>query len=169
MKSPTILHLQNQNNFLTFETSDRYDYIFMNPPFHLRKSEDFNLKRDTWDYDFIKKAFAFLKINGELLAITSDKWKQNEDFQKWIKHDNKKFEFVQKKNMKFSQIKIDVTCMKITKLNDFEDNHLLGETFYINQGYQGQLLNENEIDPDKIMDKKQNYNSQLKPFLNSDI
>ena len=35
--------------------------------------------------------------------------------------------------MKFSQIKIDVTCMKITKLNDFEDNHLLGETFYINQ------------------------------------
>ena len=80
MKSPTILHLQNQNNFLTFETSDRYDYIFMNPPFHLRKSEDFNLKRDTWDYDFIKKAFAFLKINAELLAITSDKWKQNEDF-----------------------------------------------------------------------------------------
>lgn len=151
---PSIIHLQNQPNFLTFETSDRFDYIFMNPPFHLRKSEDYNLINDVWDMDFVKKAFAFLKINGELLAITSNKWFQDEKFKEWIKMDNKTFEYEFKNEMKFNQIKINITCMKIIKLNDSEDNHLLGQTYYIKQGFKGSLLNENEIIPQDIMEGK---------------
>jgi predicted RNA methylase len=151
---PTIINLQNQPNFLIYESSDRFDYIYMNPPFHLRKSEDFNLIRDVWDIDFVKKAFAFLKIDGELLAIISNKWFQNENFKEWINKKNKTFAYEFKDNMKFNQIKINITCIKIIKLDDSEDNEIFGEKFYIKQGIKGNLLNENEISPSKIMNDK---------------
>ena len=61
-------------NFLKYYISTRYDFIYMNTPFHLRKSENALLIKDVYDFDFVKRAFAFLKVGGELVAITSKKW-----------------------------------------------------------------------------------------------
>jgi predicted RNA methylase len=72
--APDIIHLMNEKNFLKFIPSKRYDYIFMNPPFHLKKSTNALQKRDIWDFDFIKRAFAMLNVGGELIGITSKHW-----------------------------------------------------------------------------------------------
>ena len=56
-----------------------------------------------------------------------------------------------KNKMKFSHIKIDITLMKFTKLNELDNSNLLDEKFYINQGIQGELLNNNENDPKQIL------------------
>ena len=123
----------------------------MNPPFHLRKSEDLNLLRDTWDYDFIKKAFGLLKVGGELIAITSNKWKSNEEFKKWAKTNTKTFNFDDKPKEKFSGIVIDVSILKFTKINDSEDNEILNLKYYTTDNDKGKLLNKSEISPNKIM------------------
>jgi len=78
-RGKTFLTLEEEPNFLRFSTSNRYNIIITNPPFHLRKGENIGLKRDVWDVDFIFKAIPFLRIGGVLGAIvgntdTSDKY-----------------------------------------------------------------------------------------------
>lgn len=71
--APNILNLLDNKNFLTFNTSKRYDLILMNPPFHLNGKEN-SLISDVYDYDFIDRAFGLLKEGGRIVAITSTKW-----------------------------------------------------------------------------------------------
>jgi tRNA1(Val) A37 N6-methylase TrmN6/superfamily II DNA or RNA helicase len=141
---PNYLKMTEQPNFLLYQTSTRYDYIFMNPPFHLRKAEDNNLIRDTWDFDFIKRAFAFLKIDGVLMAVVSKKFLNDKDFMDWTEEKNKIFEYEIRKNEKFSGIKIDIAVLKITKINDNEDTDLMSKNYYIKQDVKGKEIMNNE-------------------------
>ena len=132
-KSPYV-NLDNQGNFLLYIPNKRYDYIFMNPPFHLRKSEVFT-SRDVYDTDFIVRAFACLKVGGVLVAITWTKYtkdeKENEKFDIFRDKNIATFEEVLLPNVKFSQnIKIDIMMLKITKKSDSLDNDIFGKTFY---------------------------------------
>lgn len=163
--SPNFLKLTEQPNFLLYQTSTRYDYIFMNPPFHLRKAEDNNLIRDTWDYDFIKRAFAFLKIGGELMAIVSKKFLNNKEFMNWIEEKNKVFEYKIRKNEKFSGIKIDIAVVKIKKVFDNEDTNLMSKNYYIKQDEKGKEIMNNErpitIKSSGKTDKSKKYNDNF--------
>lgn len=151
-KAPLCIKLCNQNNFLTFTTSTRYDYIFMNPPFHLRKNENANLIKDVYDYDFVKRAFAYLTLGGELLAIISNIWKKNDEFKKWLKNIN--YEEVQLTKESFSGIKIDVCVLKLIKNNTDIDNEILTTTYYYTDTDKGKLLNASSINPKKIFNEK---------------
>jgi 16S rRNA G966 N2-methylase RsmD len=131
--SPYI-NLDNQGNFLLYIPNKRYDYIFMNPPFHLRKSEVFTA-RDVYDTDFIVRAFACLKVGGVLVAITWTKYtkdeKENQKFDIFRDEKIATFEEVLLPKVKFSQnIKIDIMMLKITKNSDSLDNDIFSNTFY---------------------------------------
>jgi superfamily II DNA/RNA helicase len=71
--APDILNLCEQPDFLKFEPNKGYDFIVMNPPFHLRKSLIPSLSRDMYDMDFVIKAYDMLKVGGELIAIVATK------------------------------------------------------------------------------------------------
>jgi len=73
--------LYNEPDFLKLENEitsrgDKFDYIIMNPPFHLRIeefSECFTINGGDWpfdvyDIDFILQARKYLKPNGELVS-----------------------------------------------------------------------------------------------------
>jgi len=75
---PTYLSLAEQPDFLRFVPNKAYDYILMNPPFHLRKEGKF-------DYDFVQRAFAMLKPGGVLVAITGIKYKEFPQAIEWYK------------------------------------------------------------------------------------
>lgn len=75
-EGPNILNLLEHKNFLTYCSGELYDYIFMNPPFHLRKNEN-GLINDVYDYDFILRAYAMLKPGGNLHAIIGNSWADN--------------------------------------------------------------------------------------------
>jgi len=106
----------------------------MNPPFHLRKSENALLIKDIWDFDFVKRAFAFLKVGGELLAITSKKWMFDIEMKKWYNNKaNKTFSYELKPNEKFSDIKIDITIIKLVKTKEFEDDDNFKVKYYKEQ------------------------------------
>lgn len=167
-KTPSVLQLMEQPNFLLFQSSTRYDYIFMNPPFHLRKSEDYNLLKDVWDFDFIQRAFGFLKVGGELLAIVSKKFLQDKNFMDWTKNKNKKFEYDIRKNEKFSGIKIDIAVLKITKLTDDEDSELMSRNYYVKQDEKGKMILNNEMSLSVIKSQKDN-NNVLKSYKQSEI
>lgn len=170
-QSPLILKMAIQNNFLVYQSSERYDYVFMNPPFHLRKSEDRNLIRDTFDYDFIKRAFSFLKVGGELMAITGNGWRSNDDFNKWVKMKNKTFVTESRNKEKFSKIKIDITVMKIKKIDTSEDEELMFHKYYQQSG-NGKLILENKINPSVVMNNKltsQEIKQELKPYKRSEV
>ena len=72
-KENNILNLNNHRNFLTFINTTNYDYVFTNPPFHLRKNEN-NLIDDVFDFDFIFRCYAMTKIGGHIHGIISGKW-----------------------------------------------------------------------------------------------
>lgn len=71
--APNIYTLLPQKNFLIFGSSKKYDLILMNPPFHLKKGRN-GLEEDVFDYDFIYRAFTFLKVGGRMMVITSTRW-----------------------------------------------------------------------------------------------
>lgn len=146
---PLLLNLSNQNNFLLYQTSERFDYIFMNPPFHLRKEDDRNLKRDVYDTDFIKKAFALLKIGGEIMAITGHSWKKDNTFKEWTKLKDKEFAIEEKVKEKFSGIKIDISVMKIKKLSTEHDDDILSEKYY-KVGDFGDKVIDNTVNIEKV-------------------
>jgi 16S rRNA G1207 methylase RsmC len=126
--APNIIRLSEHRNFLTFIPSKRYDYIFMNPPFHLRKDSNAILKRDTFDYDFVQRAYAMLKVGGTLLAITGKHWMNVTEAKDW--YDSVDAEIIEKKNEKFDKIKINVSIIKIIKTDDSDDNRILDLEFY---------------------------------------
>lgn len=163
----TMIQLMNEPNFLLFMDSGRYDYIFMNPPFHLRKSEDFNLFRDVYDFDFVMRAFSFLKPNGVLYAIVgqtflSNKMKSSPDvdealqkFKNFSKQESiLSFGYEIIKKQKFSEISVDVCIIKIVKKQSTLDNEILGIKYYKTQGLIGNQVAKNTYDINKVFDSK---------------
>ena len=59
--------LYEENDFINLQTSDRFDYIFMNPPFNLDKGNKYT--RNIVDLDFVRKAYLYLKEGGTLVAL----------------------------------------------------------------------------------------------------
>ena len=77
--APDILSISLENNFLRYQPSKRYDYIIMNPPFHLKNSTNTIYTRDVYDTDFIMRAYTMLKPDGVLVAIISTRWNTIDD------------------------------------------------------------------------------------------
>ena len=61
--------LFNNRNFLDTVTSLTFDYIFMNPPFHLVHTNYDIYDHDVYDIDFVFHAFKMLNPGGRLVAI----------------------------------------------------------------------------------------------------
>ena len=171
--SPASLSLKEQGNFLKYLPSQRYDYIFMNPPFHLRKSENALLKKDVFDYDFVKRAFALLKVGGELIAITSKKWTftKDDDIKEWFENSDsiESFDSVLKEGEKFGKVKIDITILKIVKKSENEDNDILQHNFYNNKLEElGKDILNNEASVDSHKNKLQNEQYKESPIIQND-
>lgn len=130
---PTYLSLAEQPDFLRYVPNKSYDYIIMNPPFHLRKEGKF-------DYDFVQRAFAMLKPGGTLVAITGVKYKEFEDASMWYKSKNaeikvknvewREFEEGEKlknKGMEINNLKIAFIKIQKSNINDKNKNWSLKE------------------------------------------
>ena len=170
--APDILNLLDNRNFLTFGTSKRYDLILMNPPFHLKKGEN-SLISDVYDFNFIDRAFAFLKEGGRIVAITGTSWSFNNKFDEFdlfndAPQDYLNMEMKQKGKvdgessyLKYSierledepflgsegkKIKMTVDIFVIEKLSSEKDNDILGKDFYLSQKKKGQELQNVDID-----------------------
>lgn len=127
-----VLNLEVQPDFLKTAFKEKYDYIFMNPPFNLRKSENAKLKKSVKDIDFILRAFVALKIDGELMAIVGPEAKNTEMYQKFEDEVVATIDIIPYKEQKFSKgrednenIKINVDIMIIKKLSNKIDNDIL--------------------------------------------
>ena len=132
-----FIELKKTKDFLEFFPSKQYDFVFMNPPFHLSTKFNKQYNKDVYDYDFVKRAYACLKKNGSLFAITGTTWKTNEDIKKWY---SSKDAIIQEKNLnwtgeglkKGAEIKnLKVSFIKITKLKEDpqEDKEILDTMF----------------------------------------
>jgi hypothetical protein len=161
--SPSYTLLE-QGNFLLSFPNKSYDYIFMNPPFHLRKREVFT-SREVWDVDFVIRAFAFLEIGGELHAIISTKYKREKNLENELYKLKKYSSFSETllSNQTFSNnVKIDIMQLKIVKKNTNYDKEILDKVFYPDVKASGvQILNSLELldldDEDKNLKLPSNY------------
>jgi hypothetical protein len=82
-QAPNILNLLDNKNFLTFIKKQYYDLILMNPPFHLNGKEN-GLIRDTYDWEFMRRAFGCLKVGGSIICICSTSWSFGTQHQRFI-------------------------------------------------------------------------------------
>ena len=170
--APNIYNLLTQENFLIFGSSKKYDLILMNPPFNLKKRGN-GLIKNVRDYDFIYRAFTFLKVGGRMMVITSTRWSFDADFDEFdifnidTKRDNSNYimnkdremagetnvltysirrqseKFVGSEGKKLSPRDIDI--WEIEKLNDSEDNEILNKEFYLKQNEKAEALEDVEI------------------------
>tara|TARA_R110000772_G_scaffold64009_4_gene143121 strand:+ start:3910 stop:7356 length:3447 start_codon:yes stop_codon:yes gene_type:complete len=65
----SVENLYKTPDFLRLVPDDDFNYILMNPPFNLRKNVNPQYKVNVYDIDFIKRAYAFLKNGGVLVAL----------------------------------------------------------------------------------------------------
>ena len=139
--SPHYLTLTETPNFLNYIKNPVYDYIFMNPPFHLSKATNKTYVKDVYDFDFVKRAYAMLKEGGRIVAITGLSFKREEQrFQEamqWYEDHNATIKIYEKVNWtgeklkKGSEIKgVNIAFILIDKEEDDqkENNKLLEET-----------------------------------------
>ena len=133
--------LYSENNFLNLQTSDRFSYCIMNPPFNLSMGETYT--RKIYDIDFIKKAYSLLRTNGVLVAILYQPH-TNENLQDEVMKNNQKWlsskissitnekanfeEWMSKKS-----VKVPISIIKIIKKNTDEDNDILTEINKLNK------------------------------------
>jgi 16S rRNA G1207 methylase RsmC len=82
--APDILNLTYEPNFLLFVPNKSYDFIIMNPPFHLKRTNHKYLSQDAYDMDFVIRAYNYLKPGGELIAIVSTGNSNKQKFQPFI-------------------------------------------------------------------------------------
>jgi hypothetical protein len=113
----------------------------MNPPFHIRGSTNALLERDVYDFDFVMKAYAMLKVGGVLVAITSKSFtfrREAEEFRKLLKIEG---DYKIKKDEKFSNgVKIDVSIIKMIKTTEIYDNKIFEKQYYKNVEKKGQAI-----------------------------
>lgn len=156
-EAPDMLNLKKTQDFLEYVPSKRYDYIFMNPPFHLRKSEIAKYKKDYYDIDFVKRAFGMLKLGGELVAIVSQKWLNHKDYKNWLEqHEVQHFEETVKWKGDVGEMKenlntLNISFIKLRKEYNDEDNELLQiDNFNNKMNENAKLLSENLVSIDEI-------------------
>jgi superfamily II DNA or RNA helicase len=111
---PSILTLHDEGDFLRFMTPERYDLVIMNPPFHLRKSLMAHLDRDYYDMDFVMKAYSFLKVGGELIALVGDSALNREPYKQWLTDHNA---VIQRFTTEWEASKEKGSQSKISKIN----------------------------------------------------
>lgn len=170
--APNILNLLENRNFLTFSTSKRYDLIIMNPPFHLKRGEN-SLINDVWDYNFVDRAFGFLKEGGRIVAITGTRWSFDKSFDEFDLFNDAPQDYLNmemKKNGKVSgessylkysitrkekepfigsvgkKINMTVDIFVIEKINSSKDSVIIGKSFYLSQKEKGKALQNNDVD-----------------------
>jgi len=118
---PHMIHLQKEPDFLQFLSSKKYDYVFMNPPFHLQASQNKEYTKDVYSYHFVMRAYAMLKEDGVLVAITGREWEKNDyakKFYKSIKAEtvNKTVKWGGQGLKEGAEVsKLDITFIKIVK------------------------------------------------------
>lgn len=170
-KVPDVFSLQKTRDFLEFTPNKDYNFIFMNPPFHLDKHYNKKYKKDYYDYDFVKRAYAMLDLNGVLVAITGLKYLENPEMVKWYKEKGAKIKRVKGEwkgeNLKVgAEIKnLDRVHIYIRKVND--DIKETQELLKIDD------FNDNKTeaigsieDLEKVVEKKMEYDiSNPKTFL----
>lgn len=140
------VNLLSSRNFLTFQVSERYDYIFLNPPFHISKDNNALLEKAVYDIDFVRRAFAFLKVGGQMVAITGTGWINNEKKDAWTKDLKCKtfkyetFGYGKKTDVKDDKFKhfnkfsggvqVPIAVIWITKTSDSDDKNILKHQFF---------------------------------------
>lgn len=129
-RGQTFLNLEEEPNFLKFMTSNRYNIIITNPPFHLRKEENIGFKRDVYDVDFIFRAIVFLKVGGTLGAIIGKASEDATDRKKYLKRLGEigNFKMETSKKYKFGIITTPVLFIFFTKTTEEFDEELLNRT-----------------------------------------
>ena len=133
--------LSNENNFLRYDTGERYDYICMNPPFKLEKDNE-NYSQNILDIDMIRKAFTLLKKGGVLSCVIYQKHlkttipnKRNKMLKDWIMSHK---DSITNKTIKLQDTtpyakfftkteyqKLGISFVKITKNGYNEDNEII--------------------------------------------
>jgi hypothetical protein len=108
---PGYLNLAEEGDFLKYQPNKQYDYIIMNPPFHLKNI-------DKYDYDFVKRAYGFLKPGGVLVAVTGQAFLQNESAMKSYKDMDVKYklEEIEWREQDEKNIKLKKQVMTINKV-----------------------------------------------------
>lgn len=114
--------LVENKDFLNYLPDERYNLIFMNPPFHLKKALS-GLNRDYWAFDFVERAYTFLKEGGSIYVIgpinmfSRDKkyeaWKEKEDKRVDVLKTYDKYKWVCQDN---SVIYLNFTMWRIQKI-----------------------------------------------------
>lgn len=130
---PHMIHLQKEPDFIKFLSSKKYDYVFMNPPFHLQASRNKEYTKDVYSYHFVMRAYAMLKEDGVLVAITGREWEKDENAKKFYKSIkaktiNKTVKWGGQDLKKGAEVsKLDITFIKIVKNVDNPklDNELI--------------------------------------------
>ena len=141
---PHMIHLQKEPDFLQFLSSKKYDFVFMNPPFHLQAKNNKEYKTDVYSYHFVMRAYAMLNNGGILVAITGREWEKNEnakEFYKSVKAKtvNKTVKWGGQGLKKGAEVgKLDITFIKIVKNVDNPklDNDLITLTDKLLKNYQ---------------------------------
>lgn len=177
-----LLNLFDHRNFLTYASGAVYDYIFTNPPFHLRKNENPPMIRDVYDYDFILRAYAMLKPGGHLHAIIGNSWFENKPSNKPPDEDELLFnlksitKFIKQKDaIKFSKVQVSNTYFIHIKKpieNDPKiDNAILRIKYYHNNNSLiGQAIEDGEKSlKDLITEKTEKINYTEAPPDNKTI
>ena len=139
-KNKNTVRVLKHRNFLTYISGAVYDYVFMNPPFHLRRTENPYMIKDTYDVDFVKRAYAMVKEGGKLCAIMGGSFKGAKEGSPlyWI-NENKK----NKKNMKITIKALDkkkysgkmiantfIVIIEKLKIIQAEDDKILDIKYY---------------------------------------
>jgi hypothetical protein len=127
-----VLNLEVQPDFLKTSFKEKYDYIFMNPPFNLRKSENAKLKKSVKGIDFILRAFVALKLDGELIAIVDTMAKNSSEYRIFEKSGVADIMVHTYEGQKFSKgrdddkdINMNIDILIIKKLSNEIDNDIL--------------------------------------------
>jgi hypothetical protein len=111
----------------------------MNPPFHLRKGENSLMIKDTYDVDFIKRAYSMLKEGGKLCAIIGGSFKSAKEGDPlfWInankKNKDMKITIYKLNKKKYSGVMVANTFIVIIdklKIIPKEDDDILAIKFY---------------------------------------
>ena len=155
---PSAMQLMKEPNFLLYTPSKRYEYIIMNPPFVLNKRFNKEYIRNVHDYDFLKRAYAMLEVNGVLSFITGMTWKENPEIVKFYKDINADITEMKGVDWTGSDVKkggevqkLDVSLIYIKKLlyNAELDNKLLEESLDLFKKPEEAFSKEKDDEPEK--------------------
>lgn len=162
--------LYKRRDFLKSQFSDRFEYVFMNPPFNLEKGNSYT--RDVYDIDFIKKAYTVTKKGGVIVGIIYQPHSKK-DLKDKIMSENSKWlhshsEELFNANAKFDKhrsnkmVSVPITYFKIVKKNNKEDSKLLTELnklvkINIKDAETDIKIDDEELTPDELNKPKRRY------------